>query len=120
MYLGNSSQIQSTIIGKLSWAGALLAIAILTLYGMRYFISGPEIINLGASYRVAESARYELSFKVANTNRLMINGNEVVAQAGGEVGYVLYLARGMNIIQIDAFDPYGNHKQLYLYITYPQ
>lgn len=108
------------LLVRIGIAAGVLAVLVVTMYGLRFLIIGPELDGLGPTHRVVDESRYELDFTVSNTTRLAINDQEVVAQSGGEVEHVLYLAPGMNITQIDAYDPYGNHKRVLLYITYPQ
>ena len=110
----------SSLLLKIALALAFVATFILTLFGLRFFLMGPQLAGLPSSEQVVDSARYHLEFSVRNTKEIHINGQEVVAQEGGLVEHTLRLAGGLNQIAIDVSDRYGHNKRHILYITYPQ
>lgn len=91
----------------------------ITLFQARFWISGP-VIDIADTEYVTDTGEIDLVFRVENTERVLINGTEVVPEVGGMVRNTQWVSPGKSTLAIDLYDKYGSHKRQYLYIVYPQ
>ena len=96
-----------------------LVIVCLTLYQLRFYIGGPEIIIDQRNLNVSQS-RVQINFMVENTVAVTLAGRPVIPQVTGLVQEYIYVVPGRNVLEIQAQDKYGSVQNDYLYITYPQ
>lgn len=113
------ARITQTHISIIALGCLALVIVGVTLFQARFWIGGPKIDIADTQY-TTQTGEIDLVFQVENTERVLVNGVEVVPEVGGMVRSTQWVSVGKSTIAIDLYDKYGSHKRQYLYIVYPQ